>query len=241
MDVRCASGASPCAGGEEPLTLAMMLEEARWFDRAPIEIVGSDASRAAVGRAERGRYGPRAFRNLSPALREKYFTQDGDHWIVDPGLRRRVSYDVVNLVAPDEVARHADAPIVFCRNVFIYFSEQSIRRTLDAMSRHMPDPAYLCVGASRIAAAAAFGVRPGGNRRGVHVRQGEATPRSGCRHPSARSKTRGSDGPRSVCSSSMIRRTSGKSSRKCCLAFAAGRGCRHGIGRRRGAERRGRG
>jgi chemotaxis protein methyltransferase CheR len=130
------------------LTLAMMLEEARWFDRAPIEIFGSDASRAAVGRAERGRYGPRAFRNLSPALREKYFTQDGDHWIVDPGLRRRVSYDVVNLVAPDEVARHADAPIVFCRNVFIYFSEQSIRRTLDAMSRHMPDPAYLCVGAS---------------------------------------------------------------------------------------------
>jgi len=138
----------PCAGGEEPLTLAMMLDEAGWFDRAPIRIFGSDASRAAVERAERGRYGARAFRNLSPALREKYFTQAGDHWIVNPSLRQRVAYDLVNLVAPDEVARHAAAPIVFCRNVFIYFSEQSIRRTLDAMSRHMPDPAYLCVGAS---------------------------------------------------------------------------------------------
>jgi chemotaxis protein methyltransferase CheR len=138
----------PCASGEEPLTLAMMLEEARWFDRAPIQILGSDASRAAVARAERGRYGPRAFRNLSPELREKYFTPDGDQWIVHPGLRRRVEYDVVNLVVPDEVARHASAPIVFCRNVFIYFSEQSIRRTLDAMMQHMPDPAYLCVGAS---------------------------------------------------------------------------------------------
>jgi len=138
----------PCASGEEPLTLAMMLEEARWFDRAPIQIVGSDASRAAVARAERGRYGPRAFRNLSPALRDKYFTPDGDHWLVDPALRGRVAYDIVNLVAPDDVARHAAAPIVFCRNVFIYFSEQSIRRTLDAMIQHMPDPAYLCIGAS---------------------------------------------------------------------------------------------
>ena len=48
----------PCAGGEEPLTLAMMLEEARWFDRAPIQILGSDASRAAVARAEGGRGRP---------------------------------------------------------------------------------------------------------------------------------------------------------------------------------------
>jgi chemotaxis protein methyltransferase CheR len=138
----------PCASGEEPLTLAMMLDEARWFDRAPIEVFGSDASGAAIAKALNGRYGPRAFRNLPAAIRDKYFTPEGDRWQVSPALRRRVSYDIVNLVAADDVARHAAAPIVFCRNVFIYFSAQSITRTLEAMARWMPERGYLCVGAS---------------------------------------------------------------------------------------------
>jgi chemotaxis protein methyltransferase CheR len=138
---------APCATGEEPLTLAMMLQESGWFARAPIEIVGSDASRKAIAKATLGRYGARAFRNLAPALREKYFHAAGDQWIVVPELQRRVSYDVVNLVAADEVARHAAASIVFCRNVFIYFSDHSIRRTLATFAQAMPDPAYLCVGA----------------------------------------------------------------------------------------------
>jgi chemotaxis protein methyltransferase CheR len=138
---------APCATGEEPLTLAMMLQESGWFARAPIEIMASDASRAAIAKAALGRYGPRAFRNLAPALREKYFHAAGDQWVVVPELQRRISYDVVNLVAADEVARHAAAPIIFCRNVFIYFSERSIRQTLAAFAQSMPDPAYLCVGA----------------------------------------------------------------------------------------------
>jgi chemotaxis protein methyltransferase CheR len=138
---------APCATGEEPLTLAMMLQESGWFARAPIEIIGSDASRAAIAKACLGRYGPRAFRNLAPALREKYFHAAGDQWIVVPELQRRVSYNVVNLVAADEVARHAAVPIIFCRNVFIYFSDHSIRRTLGSFAHAMPEPAYLCVGA----------------------------------------------------------------------------------------------
>jgi chemotaxis protein methyltransferase CheR len=139
---------APCATGEEPLTVAMVLEEGHWFARVPIEIIGSDASRAAIDKAVAGRYGARAFRNLAPSLREKYFTPVGDHWRVASELQRHVAYDVVNLVAPADVARHAAAPIIFCRNVFIYFSDRSIRRTLDAFDELMPEPAYLCVGAS---------------------------------------------------------------------------------------------
>ena len=70
------------------------------------------------------------------------------HWRVAPGLHRRVTFDVVNLMAPDEVARHASAPVIFCRNVFIYFSDHSVQRTLETFARLMPERAYLCVGAS---------------------------------------------------------------------------------------------
>src|SRR6185369_4425836 len=39
---------APCATGEEPLTIAMALEEAGWFERAAIEIYASDGSAAAL-------------------------------------------------------------------------------------------------------------------------------------------------------------------------------------------------
>ena len=138
----------PCATGEEPLTLAMLLTEAGWFERAPIEILASDASPGAIARAERGWYGARAFRNLPDELRDKYFVERDGGWSVTPNLRRRVSYDIVNLMDEGQVARHATAPIVFCRNVFIYFSDASIRRALSVFEQFMPPPAYLCVGAS---------------------------------------------------------------------------------------------
>ena len=138
----------PCATGEEPLTLAMLLNEAGWFDRAPIEVLGSDASPAAITRAERGWYGARALRNLPDAMREKYLTACDGGWMVAPDLRRRVAYDIVNLMDESQVAAHAAAPIIFCRNVFIYFSDASIKRVLDVFARRMPSPGYLCVGAS---------------------------------------------------------------------------------------------
>ena len=138
----------PCSTGEEPLTLAMLLTEAGWFNRLPIEVMASDASPEAIADARAGRYGQRSFRNLPPAMREKYFVPHDNKWSVDPELQRRVSYDVVNLVDEDQVHRHASAPIVVCRNVFIYFSDASIRRALGVFERAMPVPGYLCVGAS---------------------------------------------------------------------------------------------
>ena len=138
----------PCATGEEPLTLAMLLSEAGWFERLPIELLASDASPDAIGRARQGCYGQRSFRNLPAALREKYFVARDNQWTVDPELHRRISFDVVNLVVEDEVRRHASAPIIFCRNVFIYFSDESIRRTVRVFEHAMPAPGYLCVGAS---------------------------------------------------------------------------------------------
>jgi chemotaxis protein methyltransferase CheR len=140
---------APCATGEEPLTIAMALEEAGWFDRLPIEIHGSDASSAAIARARAGRYRPRAMRAIPPAMAEKYFTADDGSFVPSPELSRRISsWSVVNLMAPEEVAPHARSPIVFCRNAFIYFSKPAIKRVVDQLGESMPAPGYLCVGAS---------------------------------------------------------------------------------------------
>ena len=77
-----------CATGEEPLTIAMALNEANWFARASIEIVASDGSHGAVEKARQGLYRERSFRSLPPALREKYFEEAGRGLARGPGTAR---------------------------------------------------------------------------------------------------------------------------------------------------------
>lgn len=137
-----------CASGEEPLSIAMALNEAGWLKRAPIEIYGSDASPSAIAKARRGIYRERSFRNLPPTLRLKYFTKEQEGWRIAPELQARVHWDTVNLLAEAEVIRFASSKVIFCRNVFIYFSPDSIRRVVKLLSERMPSPGYLFVGAS---------------------------------------------------------------------------------------------
>lgn len=139
-----------CATGEEPLTIAMALNEAGWFDRAAIEIYASDASSSAIEKARRGVYRERAFRNLSPELRAKYFTREGaaSSWRVKEDLHARVRWSVANLMDEREVAALASAHVIFCRNVFIYFSESGIAKTVRSFAKHIRPPGYLFVGAS---------------------------------------------------------------------------------------------
>ena len=137
-----------CATGEEPLTIAIALNEAGWLERAPIEIFASDASSKAIARAEAGVYRERAFRNLPAQLRDRYFDQDGSEWRVKRELHSRIKWRLVNLMDESEVAPLANADIIFCRNVFIYFSESAIGRVVRSFARYIRPPGYLFVGAA---------------------------------------------------------------------------------------------
>ena len=98
---------APCATGEEPLTIAMVLEETGWFQRLPIEIHASDASTAAIDKARAGRYRERSFRALPPDLREKYFVARRRRVCAGRvAERQRISsWSVVNLMDARERAR----------------------------------------------------------------------------------------------------------------------------------------
>jgi chemotaxis protein methyltransferase CheR len=139
----------PCASGEEPLTLAMVLDESGWFNRADIEIHAGDASTAILDRARRGVYRERSFRALPLPLRQRYFEPTEGGWRVDAALHRRVrTWQRLNLAVPDDLEVMRQSHIVFCRNVFIYFSDSVVRRVVDRLATLLATPAYLCVGAS---------------------------------------------------------------------------------------------
>jgi chemotaxis protein methyltransferase CheR len=136
-----------CATGEEPYSLVIALREAGW-DRHPVEIVASDASQAALAKARVGLYRERSFRALPPALRERYFAPAAGGMQLDPAIMARVAFHQINLADPEQTARFAASPVVYCRNVFIYFSPASIARVLASFARHMPPGGHLFVGAS---------------------------------------------------------------------------------------------
>lgn len=137
-----------CATGEEPLTIAIALNEAGWFERASIEIVATDASSKAIDRAVKGVYRERAFRNLPDVLRDRYFKRDGTDWRVSSDIHSRVKWGLANLIEEDQISHLAAADFIFCRNVFIYFSESAIGRVVRSFSRHIRPPGYLFVGAA---------------------------------------------------------------------------------------------
>jgi chemotaxis protein methyltransferase CheR len=141
----------PCATGEEPLSIAMALEEARCFTRATIEIHASDASDAALARVRGRRYGRRSFRQLPDALRDKYFTKDPakDEWTVSQSLFNRVtSWNRLNIMDSHQVSGMGSFDVIFCRNLFIYFTPACVREVAAQLARALPSPGFLCVGAA---------------------------------------------------------------------------------------------
>lgn len=137
-----------CATGEEPYSLAIALGEAGWGGDQ-VEIVASDASEAALGKARAAIYRERSFRALPPHLRAKYFDPpQGDGSRLRTELLPGIRFQQANLVHAADVASLANTPLVFCRNVFIYFSSDAIRRTIANFAAAMPDGGHLFVGAS---------------------------------------------------------------------------------------------
>ena len=137
-----------CATGEEPLSIAIALNEAGWFGRAKIELWASDVSQAALEKARRGVYRERSFRALPPELRAKYFTAVEGGWKVAPDLHARVRFVSANLLNPADTDALAVAPFIFCRNVFIYFSAATVARVVRHFAERMPTPGFLFPGVS---------------------------------------------------------------------------------------------
>lgn len=110
----------PCAGGEEPYSMALALARAG-IGPQHCRIDAMDLSHAAVERARAGRYTRNAFRGTDAAFRARHFSEDGDEFVIGAAPRSYVSFEQGNLFALDTTARAGRYHIVFCRNLLIYF------------------------------------------------------------------------------------------------------------------------
>jgi chemotaxis protein methyltransferase CheR len=138
-----------CATGEEPYTMAIALMEANRFSQHPIQLFASDLNSDAVARARAGIYRNRSFRVLPQDILNKYFIpmDQGRYRLMDP-IRERVQFFHYNLLEPANPLEMKNLDILFCRNVFIYFSPEAMTRVLKGFYHALREPGYVFVGAA---------------------------------------------------------------------------------------------
>ena len=90
----------PCAGGEEPYSMAMALADAGVPAARRAASTPSTCRSVALERARAGRYTRNAFRGPTLGFRERHFTAVGDEYQIDEALRDQVQ------LQPGQPARH---------------------------------------------------------------------------------------------------------------------------------------
>jgi chemotaxis protein methyltransferase CheR len=139
-----------CASGEEPYSIAILLEESfpelRSWD---VRITATDINTAFLDRARKGVYTRWSFRGVEERIIEKYFSHEGaTHLRLDPKIARTVEFGWFNLSHMPFVGRISTAPfdLVVCRNVLIYFSFDLASRVVQALAETLRPDGYLVVG-----------------------------------------------------------------------------------------------
>jgi len=134
-----------CSTGEEIWTLAFLLRDA--LPSARIRLVGTDISRKVLAYAERAVYPADRVNGLPPAWIKGYFAAEGrppKAYRVKPEIRAQAVFQRLNLIEP--LTWSKQFPVIFCRNVMIYFDRPTQQRVISSLSRSLEPGGYLFVG-----------------------------------------------------------------------------------------------
>ena len=138
-----------CSSGEEVFTLAILLYELGFYQRGlEVELTGIDIDRKVLERAAQGEYSSYSLRATDNARIEKYFEKSGDRYRLIKRIRDKVRFVRGNLLEPPVLIGHRGADVVLCRNVLIYFSDDSIRRIAESFYDTLSGGGYLLLGHS---------------------------------------------------------------------------------------------
>jgi chemotaxis protein methyltransferase CheR len=155
--------------GQEPYSLAMCLKEmkdkiAGWR----IDIIGTDLSTEVLEKAKAGLYSQfEVQRGLPIQMLVKHFVQTGDTWQISPEIRAMVQYRPLNLLA--DFSHLGNFDVVFCRNVLIYFDQETKIGVLNRIARMLEGDGFLVLGAAETVVGLTEAFKPLPERRGLYV------------------------------------------------------------------------
>jgi chemotaxis protein methyltransferase CheR len=139
---------APCSTGEEPYSIAVtMLEQLGMPAKPGLRIRATDISTKALAIAKKGAYTADRLCSMPVPLIKKYFTQSAPGTFqIRPEIARMIEFGRVNLIEPMRATR--SFPIIFCRNVMIYFDSPTQERVVTNLSQFLEPGGYLLIGHS---------------------------------------------------------------------------------------------
>lgn len=132
-----------CAGGEEPYSLALILNELP-HDGLHVSILGTDVSPTIIRQAERAEFDAQRLAEVPDEVRNRYFNQlEGTRFRLVDDIRNMVEFrqhDVLN------AEQFPEADLILCRNVMIYFSRMEQTAILNRFARSLRGEGFLVLG-----------------------------------------------------------------------------------------------
>jgi chemotaxis protein methyltransferase CheR len=168
-----------CSTGQEPYSIAMGLREygaalAGWR----IEIVATDLSQEVLEKSKAGLYSQfEVQRGLPIQLLVKYFTQLGELWQLSADIRGMVQHRQLNLL--QDFSHLGKFDVIFCRNVLIYFDQETKSAIFERMSKMLEADGTLFLGAAESVVGITDAFRPNQERRGLYQINPVRSPRGG--------------------------------------------------------------
>lgn len=135
-----------CATGEEPLTLAMMLDQRGVLDK--VSLLASDYSQRALDRARTGEHNLRSMRALPAGIEGRYLTVVDGRPHVRSDLIAAVEWRRMNLMDAAAITALGPFDAILCRNVLIYFQDATARRVVESLTRALVPGGSLLVSTS---------------------------------------------------------------------------------------------
>jgi chemotaxis protein methyltransferase CheR len=155
--------------GQEPYSLAMCLKDmARDLAGWRIEMLATDLCGDVLEKARLGLYSQfEVQRGLPIQLLIKHFTQAGELWQIAPELRAMVKFRQLNLLA--NFSQLGIFDLIFCRNVLIYFDQETKIDVLDRLSRVVACDGYLVLGAAETVVGLTDSFKVVGDKHGLYA------------------------------------------------------------------------
>ncbi len=157
------------SAGQEPYSLAMCLKQMeREIAGWRIEILATDLSGEVLEKARHGVYSQfEVQRGLPIQLLIKHFTQIGELWQIAPEIRAMVKYRQFNLLS--DFSRLGTFDLIFCRNVLIYFDQQTKIDVLERLARAVSSDGYLVLGAAETVVGLTESFKVVGDKHGLYT------------------------------------------------------------------------
>jgi chemotaxis protein methyltransferase CheR len=164
--------------GQEPYSIAMCVKEFAALTGWRVEILATDLSQAVLEKSKAGIFSQfEVQRGLPIQMLVKHFTQVGELWQLNAAIRAMVQHRQLNLL--QDFSHLGTFDVIFCRNVLIYFDQDTKIGIFDRMAKVLEPDGVLALGAAETVVGISDTFKPYPEKRGLYRPNAARTGRTG--------------------------------------------------------------